>query len=105
MGGSRRVTVPRGGPAISRSSGGIRRRCRLGAEPPFGLRRQELISKDVALEVVAEGTARYIAWRNTRDGRTNARGPAVGEGADGDGMGEGSGGIGQRPNCQRPTPK
>ncbi len=39
----------------------------LGAEPPFGLRRQELISKDVSLEVVAEGTARYVAWRNARD--------------------------------------
>ena len=38
----------------------------LGAEPPFGLRRQELISKEVALEVVAEGTSRYIAWRNAR---------------------------------------
>jgi ATP-dependent exoDNAse (exonuclease V) beta subunit len=39
----------------------------LGAEPPFGLRRQELISKDVPLAVVAEGTARYVAWRNARD--------------------------------------
>jgi ATP-dependent exoDNAse (exonuclease V) beta subunit len=39
----------------------------LGAEPPFGLRRQELISKDVSLEVVAEGTSRYIAWRNARN--------------------------------------
>jgi ATP-dependent exoDNAse (exonuclease V) beta subunit len=51
---------------------------RLGAEPPFGLRRQELISKDVALEVVAEGTARYIAWRNSReDARTRAAKPSV----------------------------
>ena len=39
----------------------------LGAEPPFGLRRQELISKDVPLEVIAEGEARYVAWRNARD--------------------------------------
>ena len=39
----------------------------LGAEPVFGLRRQELISKDVALEVVAAGTSRYIAWRNARE--------------------------------------
>jgi ATP-dependent exoDNAse (exonuclease V) beta subunit len=39
----------------------------LGAEPPFGLRRQELISKDVPLEVVADGQARYVAWRNARD--------------------------------------
>ena len=51
---------------------------RLGAEPPFGLRRQELISKDVALDVVAEGTARYIAWRNTRDeARTRAAQPSM----------------------------
>ena len=40
---------------------------RLGAEPPFGLRRQELISKDVAPEVVAEGQRRYIAWRDARE--------------------------------------
>ena len=39
----------------------------LGAEPPFGLRRQELISKDVPLDVVAEGTARYVAWRSARE--------------------------------------
>jgi ATP-dependent helicase/nuclease subunit A len=39
----------------------------LGAEPPFGLRRQELISRDVPLEIIAEGTARYVAWRNTRE--------------------------------------
>ena len=39
----------------------------LGAEPPFGLRRQELISKEVPLDVVAEGTARYVRWRNERE--------------------------------------
>jgi ATP-dependent exoDNAse (exonuclease V) beta subunit len=39
----------------------------LGAEPPFGLRRQELISKDVEPEVVAQGQRRYIDWRNTRE--------------------------------------
>jgi ATP-dependent helicase/nuclease subunit A len=39
----------------------------LGAEPPFGLRRQELISKEVSLDVVAEGTARYVTWRNARE--------------------------------------
>ncbi len=38
----------------------------LGAEPPFGLRRQELISKDVSDEVVASGERRYIDWRNAR---------------------------------------
>jgi len=40
---------------------------RLGVEPPFGLRRHELIAKDVAPEVIAEGQRRYIAWRNGRD--------------------------------------
>ena len=40
---------------------------RLGAEPPFGLRRQELISKDVDPEVIAEGQRRYIAWRDARE--------------------------------------
>jgi ATP-dependent exoDNAse (exonuclease V) beta subunit len=40
---------------------------RLGAEPPFGLRRQELISKDVAPEVVAAGERRYRTWRQQRE--------------------------------------
>jgi ATP-dependent exoDNAse (exonuclease V) beta subunit len=39
----------------------------LGAEPPFGLRRQELIAKDVEPEIVADGQRRYIAWRIARD--------------------------------------
>ena len=50
----------------------------LGAEPPFGLRRQELISRDVPLDVVAEGTARYITWRNSRaETVTRAATPAM----------------------------
>ena len=50
----------------------------LGAEPPFGLRRQELISKDVSLEVIAEGTSRYMAWRNVREeATTRAAQPSV----------------------------
>ena len=39
---------------------------RLGAEPPFGLRRQELISKDATPEIIAAGERQYIEWRNTR---------------------------------------
>ena len=39
---------------------------RLGAERPFGLRRQELISKDVSPEVVAAGERRYRDWRQGR---------------------------------------
>jgi len=51
---------------------------RLGAEAPFGLRRQELISKDVSLEVIAEGTSRYMAWRQAReDAVTHASQPSV----------------------------
>jgi ATP-dependent helicase/nuclease subunit A len=40
---------------------------RLGAEPPFGLRRQELISKDVSPDAVASGERRYLTWRQTRE--------------------------------------
>jgi ATP-dependent exoDNAse (exonuclease V) beta subunit len=40
---------------------------RLGAEPAFGLRRQELISKDVSPEVVAAGERRYRTWRQQRE--------------------------------------
>jgi ATP-dependent exoDNAse (exonuclease V) beta subunit len=39
----------------------------LGVEAPFGLRRQELIAKDVAPEVVAAGQRAYIGWRDARD--------------------------------------
>jgi len=38
----------------------------LGTEPPFGLRRQELIAKDVEPEVVADGQRRYMKWRDAR---------------------------------------
>src|SRR5688572_1181509 len=50
----------------------------LGAEPPFGLRRQELISRDVPLEIIAEGTSRYVKWRNSRaETVTRAATPAL----------------------------
>jgi len=38
----------------------------LGAEAPFGLRRQELISKEATPEVIAAGERRYIDWRDAR---------------------------------------
>jgi ATP-dependent exoDNAse (exonuclease V) beta subunit len=38
----------------------------LGAAPPFGLRREDLISREVEPEVVAEGERRYMAWRAGR---------------------------------------
>ncbi len=38
----------------------------LGAEPPFGLRRQDLIARDVPDGLVEEGVRRYEAWRNAR---------------------------------------
>ena len=50
----------------------------LDAAPPFGLRREDLISREVEPEVVAEGERRYMAWRAARDvaivaGRTPKR--------------------------------
>jgi ATP-dependent exoDNAse (exonuclease V) beta subunit len=38
----------------------------LDVEPPYGLRRQELIAKDVAPSVIEEGTLLYESWRQTR---------------------------------------
>ena len=46
----------------------------LGADPPFGLRRQELISKDVSPGVVAAGERRYLAWRQLREAAVAAGG-------------------------------
>ena len=39
----------------------------LDAQTPFGLRRDDLIVKEVALEVVAAGQRAYRDWRNSRD--------------------------------------
>ena len=39
----------------------------LEAEPPLGLRRDDLIVKDVAPEIRARYQREYISWRNTRD--------------------------------------
>jgi ATP-dependent exoDNAse (exonuclease V) beta subunit len=39
----------------------------LGAEAPFGLRRQELIARDVAPEVIAAGQREYMAWQAARE--------------------------------------
>jgi ATP-dependent exoDNAse (exonuclease V) beta subunit len=39
----------------------------LGARPPFGVRREELIVKDVARDTVAEGRRRYDTWRLARE--------------------------------------
>jgi ATP-dependent exoDNAse (exonuclease V) beta subunit len=40
---------------------------KLGAEAPIGIRRPELIVKDVAPEVVESGLAGYNAWRDRRE--------------------------------------
>ena len=40
---------------------------KLGVDPPFGLRRQELIARDVAPEVIAAGQRDYMAWHAARD--------------------------------------
>ena len=39
----------------------------LDVEPPYGLRRQELIAKHVPPHVIDEGTARYQAWQPDRE--------------------------------------
>src|SRR5205085_9593764 len=44
----------------------------LGAEAPFGLRRQELIARDVAPEVIAAGQREYMAWRSARESALTA---------------------------------
>jgi ATP-dependent helicase/nuclease subunit A len=50
----------------------------LGATPPFGVRRQELIVRDVPPGVVAEGRARYEGWRAARESaRATGRVPSV----------------------------
>ncbi len=51
---------------------------KLGAEPPFGLRRQELIVKDVAPETLHAGLIAYRRWSEARDTAIDAgRKPSV----------------------------
>ena len=40
---------------------------KLDAEPPLGIRRSELIVKDVAPQIVASGLSSYTAWRESAD--------------------------------------
>jgi ATP-dependent helicase/nuclease subunit A len=40
---------------------------KLGAEPPLGIRRSELIVKDVAPQTVEAGLENYVTWRSGRD--------------------------------------
>jgi ATP-dependent exoDNAse (exonuclease V) beta subunit len=44
----------------------------LGARAPFGVRREDLIVKDVARAVVADGRSRYDRWRLARSDAKNA---------------------------------
>ena len=44
----------------------------LGAEPPLGIRRSELIVKDVAPKIVKAGLAEYEAWRQGTDAAVKA---------------------------------
>jgi ATP-dependent exoDNAse (exonuclease V) beta subunit len=44
----------------------------LGAEPPLGIRRSELIVKDVSPAIVSEGLGTYEAWRDARDAAVKA---------------------------------
>jgi ATP-dependent exoDNAse (exonuclease V) beta subunit len=45
---------------------------RLDVEPPFGLRRQELIAKEASPEVVADGQRAYRDWREGREAAVRA---------------------------------
>src|SRR4051812_194716 len=50
----------------------------LDEKPRYGLRREELIVKDVARNVVADGRSRYDRWKLTReDARQNGATPSV----------------------------
>ena len=54
------------GDAATTSCGGIPAALHLGVAAPFGLRREELIEKDVPPQVIDEGTRRHEAWRTAR---------------------------------------
>jgi len=50
----------------------------LGAKPPFGVRREELIVKDVPKAVVADGRGRYDRWQLARaDARAAGSAPSL----------------------------
>jgi ATP-dependent helicase/nuclease subunit A len=48
------------------------RALKLGAEAPLGIRRPELIVKDIAADIVASGLAAYNSWRERRQHATSA---------------------------------
>jgi ATP-dependent exoDNAse (exonuclease V) beta subunit len=47
---------------------------KLGEKPPFGVRREELIVKDVPRHVIADGRTRYDQWRLARQDARDAGG-------------------------------
>jgi ATP-dependent helicase/nuclease subunit A len=50
----------------------------LGAKPPFGVRREDLIVKDVPKDVVSDGRSRYDRWRLARlDAREAGAVPSI----------------------------
>ncbi len=50
----------------------------LGARPPFGVRRDDLIVKDVSKHVIADGRGRYDRWRLARaDARSAGAQPSI----------------------------
>ena len=58
--------------------GSGRRRLDLGVKPPFGVRRDDLIVKDVPRDVIADGRGRYDRWRLARaDARAAGSEPSV----------------------------
>jgi ATP-dependent exoDNAse (exonuclease V) beta subunit len=50
----------------------------LGEKPPFGVRREELIVRDVSRNVIADGRTRYDQWRLARqDARDGGKIPSI----------------------------
>ena len=57
---------------IPKVVGGGPQLLRLGAEPPLGIRRSELVVKDVAPQIVKAGLAEYEAWSQGTDAAVEA---------------------------------
>ncbi len=89
--------IPRRGAAEERGGGAEfsvvwwdPRALKLGAEAPLGIRRPELIVKDVAPDIVESGLAAYNSWRERRQQALDAGSQSVVSRANGNAGGEDS---------------
>ena len=64
------------------------RALRLGAEAPLGIRKSELIVKNVLPKIVADDLADYQSWRKSRDGAVASGARSIRVRTDRDGMGK-----------------